>query len=83
MAELIAGGAYGGADANQFGQGEEGEGEEEEDGGRKAGYRGRTWSDKEDVLLPESWMAVSMNGTTSANQKRDAYWLHIHKDYTE
>ena len=28
-------------------------------------------------------MAVSMNGTTGANQKRDVYCLRIHNDYTE
>ena len=86
------------ADTDQFGQGDEqdgdhgqdqeGEGDEEDgdddkDGGKKAGYRGRTWTDTEDVLLCEAWMNVSMCGTKGANQKRDAYWARIHKDYTE
>ena len=99
MNGIIAGDAtYVHADTDQFGQGDEqdgdhgqdqeGEGDEEdgdddEDVGKKAGYQGRTWSDKDDVLLCESLMAVSMSGTTSANQKRDAYWARIHKDYTE
>ena len=94
MNGIIAGDAtYVHADTDQFGQGDEqdgdhgqdqeGEGDEEdgdddEDGGKKAGYRGRTWTDTEDVLLCEAWMNVIMCTTKGANQKRDAYWARIH-----
>ena len=69
-------------------QGQEGdqveeEDDDEEDGVRKAGNRGKTWFQEEDKLLIDAWMNVSMCILKGANQRKNAYWCRIHKDYTE
>ena len=50
------------------------EDDNEEDGVRKPGNRGKSWSQEEDKLLAKAWMNVSMCGLKGANQRKNTYW---------